>query len=110
MKIFTGIEPRVIGETDFSLDLTSNKEEVLKLFNRMHNEKDHSFVIATGPKMLDGRTWHVYVLKDVDMDNGTITVQNKRKDTPKTMSIDSALKTFKFVVGYFNSDLEKNTK
>ena len=107
MTILTGKEPTInIAETDFNLDLTSKKEEVMKLFERMQNDKEHSLVIGTGVKMLDGRSWHVYVLKDVDLNNNTITVKNKRGNQTKTMSIDTALNTFKFIVGYFNKDLE----
>lgn len=107
MKIFTGVEPRVIAETDFNFDLTSYKQEVMDLFKRMETEKEHSFVIATGPKMLDGRTWHVYILQDVNLEKGTITVKEKRNNKPREMKIDTALNTFKYIVGYFNSDLEK---
>ena len=63
--------------------------------------------MGTGIKMLDGRTWHVYVVEDVDLNNKTITVKEKRGNNPKTMSIDTALRTFKFIVGYFNGDLAK---
>lgn len=107
MKIFTGIEPRVIAETDFNLDLSGYKKEVYELFKRMDKEKNHSFVIGTGMKMLDGRTWHVYVIEDVDLNNNTITVKEKRGNKPRKMNIDTALNTFKFIVGYFNSDLAK---
>ena len=106
MKIFTGIEPTInIAETDFNVDLSTKREEVMELFKRMQKEKEHSLVIGTGLKMLDGRTWHVYVLEDVDLDNSTITVKNKRGNITKTMNIDTALNTFKFIVGYFNKDL-----
>ena len=108
MKILTGIEPTInIAETDFNIDLSSRKDEVMKLFKRMAEEKDHSLVIGTGMKMLDGRTWHVYVLEDVDLDNNTITVKNKRGNKTRVMNIDTALNTFKFIVGFFNSDLKK---
>ena len=107
MTILTGIEPTVnIAEMDFNVDLSSYKDEVFELFKRMQEDKEHSLVIGTGLKMLDGRTWHVYVLEDVDLDNNTVTVKNKRGNITKTMSIDSALNTFKFIVGYFNKDLE----
>lgn len=106
MKILTGKEPTVnIAEMDFNIDLTSKKEEVMKLFERMTKDKKHNLVIGTGLKMLDGRTWHVYVLENVDLGNNTITVKNKRGNITKTMNIDSALNTFKFIVGYFDSDL-----
>ena len=109
MNILTGIEPTVnIAETDFNVDLSSRKDEVMELFKRMQTDKEHSLVIGTGLKMLDGRTWHVYVLEDVDLDNNTITVKNKRGNITKTMNIDTALNTFKFIVGYFNKDLEVN--
>jgi hypothetical protein len=106
MEIFTGKKPTInIAETDFNIDLRSHKDEVMKLFERMTNEKEHSLVIGTGLKELDGRTWHVYVLKDVDLENNTITVKNKRGNITKVMDIDDALNTFKFIVGYFNNDL-----
>ena len=108
MKVLTGVEPRVIAEKDFNLDLNGYRAEVMELFERMDKEKNHSFVIGTGVKMLDGRTWHVYILEDVDLKNNTITVKEKRSNTPRIMSIDTALNTFKYIAGYFNSDLAKN--
>jgi len=106
MTILTGKKPSVnIAETDFNIDLRSRKDEVMQLFKRMQKDKNHSLVIGTGLKMLDGRTWHVYVLEDVDLDKNTITVKNKRGNITKTMNIDTALNTFKFIVGYFNNDL-----
>ena len=106
MTILTGKEPTVnIAETDFNIDLSSKEDEVMELFKKMDKNKDHSLVIGTGLKMLDGRTWHVYVLQDVDLKNNSITVKNKRGNQTKTMSIDTALNTFKFIVGYFNEDL-----
>lgn len=106
MTILTGKEPTVnIAEMDFNVDLSTRKDEVMDLFKRMQNDKNHSLVIGTGLKMLDGRTWHVYVLEDVDLDKNTVTVKNKRGNITKSMSIDSAINTFKFIVGYFNEDL-----
>ena len=106
MTILTGKEPTVnIAETDFNIDLSSRKDDVMKLFERMSKDKEHNLVIGTGMKMLDGRTWHVYVLEDVDLKNNTITVKNKRGNISKTINIDTALNTFKFIVGYFDKDL-----
>lgn len=106
MNILTGKTPTVnIAETDFNLDLSSYRDEVMALFKRMETEKEHSLVIGTGVKMLDGKAWHVYVLEDVDLANNTIMVKNKRGNISRTMSIDTALNTFKFIVGYFNKDL-----
>ncbi len=108
MKMLTGIKPHTIGETDLNLDLTPYKTEVMELFSRMDKEKNHSFVISTGIKSLDGHRWHVYIIENVDLSNNTITVKEKRENRPQTMSIDEALKTFKFITGYFNSDLKQS--
>ena len=108
MKVLTGVEPRVIAEKDFNFDLNGYRAEVMELFERMEKEKKHSFVIGTGVKMLDGRTWHVYILEDVDLKKGTVTVKEKRGNIPRVMSIDTALNTFKYIAGYFDGDLAKN--
>lgn len=106
LEIFTGKKPTVnIAETDYNLDLTKYKEEVMALFKRMDKEKDYNMLIATGMKPLDGRTWHVYLIEDVNLENNTITVKEKRSNVPKTIDIDTAIKSFKYIVGYFNSDL-----
>lgn len=106
MKIFTGKTPSVnIAETDMNINLSNYKEQVMKLFERMQVEKEHSLLIGTGARMLDGRTWHVYVLEDADLQNNTVTVKEKRSNKPKTMSVEDALNTFKYIVGYFDSDL-----
>lgn len=107
MTILTGKKPTVnIAEFDFNIDLSSKKNEVMELFKRMDKDKNHSLVIGTGIKMLDGRTWHVYVLEDVDLENNTVTVKNKRGNQTKTMSVETAINTFKYIVGYFNEDLK----
>ena len=107
MKNLTGIKPRIIAEEDYNFDLTGYKDEVMKLFEQMDKEKNHSFVIGTGVKMLDGHSWHVYILEDVDLKNNTVTVKEKRSNKPRVMNIDMALNTFKFIVGYFDKDLKK---
>ena len=106
MKMLTGKQPHVIGETNFNINLTNYKKEVIELFKRMDEENKHSFIISTGAKPLNGHYWHVYIIQDVDLEKGTITVKEKRENTPQTLTIDEALKTFKFIAGYFNSDLE----
>ena len=107
MQTLTGIKPHVIAETNINLDLRSHKEEVLNLFERMDKEKNHSFVISTGVKPLDGHSWHVYIIENVDSKNKIITVKEKRGNKSQSMTFDEALKSFKFITGYFNSDLAK---
>lgn len=107
METLTGVKPRTIAEQDFNWSLKKYKSEVMELFKQMEQEKNHCFVIGTGQKKFGGRRWHVYVIQDVDLKNNTITVKEKRKNEPQTMDIDTALKTFKYITGYFNSDLEQ---
>lgn len=106
METLTGVKPRVIAEQDFNWNLKGYKDEVMKLFKQMETEKEFSFIIGTGQKKFDGRRWHVYIIQNVDLKNNTITIKEKRKNQPQTMDIDTALKTFKYIAGYFNSDLE----
>lgn len=111
MKTVTGIKPTYnIAETDLNIDLKPYKKEVMELFEKMDKEKDHSFVIGSGIKKLDGRRFHVYVLEDVDLENNVVTVKNKRGNDIKQMTVDEALSSFKYIVGYFNSDLEKHAE
>ena len=109
LKIFTGKEPTVnIAEQDINIDLSGYREDVMSVFERMSKEKNHNLIIGTGVKMLNGRSWHVYILEDVDLKNNTVTVKEKRSNEPQTMSIESALNTFKYIVGYFDNDLKQN--
>lgn len=111
MKVLTGVEPTInIAEKEFNIDLTSHKDEVMELFKKIDKDKDFSLVIGTGLKPLNGHSWHVYILEDVDLENDTITVKEKRSNKPQTISIDKALNSFKFIVGYFNKDLEQPAK
>ncbi len=108
MKTLTGIEPTVnIAETSLNLNLKPYKKEVMELFEKMDKDKEHSFVIGSGIKKVDGRRFHVYVLEDVDLENNTVTVKNKRGNIVRTMTVDEALSDFKYIVGYFSSDLKK---
>ena len=110
MKTVTGIEPTYnIAETDLNINLKSYKKEVLELFEKMDKDKEHSFVIGSGIKRVDGKRFHVYVLEDVDLENNSVTIKNKRGNVVRTMSVDEALENFKYIVGYFNSDLAKKS-
>ncbi len=108
MQTLTGVKPHIIAERDFNLSLKKYKPEVMKLFNQMEQAKEYSFIIGSGQKKFDGRRWHVYIIQNVDLKNNTITIKEKRKNKPQTMNIDTALKTFKYIAGYFNSDLQKS--
>lgn len=108
MKTLTGIEPTYnIAETDLNIDLKSYKKEVIELFEKMDKDKEHSFVIGTGIKKLDNKRFHVYVLQDVDLKNNIVTIKNKRGNKIEKMSVEEVLSNFKYIVGYFNTDLKK---
>lgn len=106
MKTFTGKEPTVnIAETSFNYNLKPYRKEVMELFERMDKDKNHSLVIGSGIKKVDGRRWHVYVLEDVNLAENKVTIKNKRGNITKTMTVEEALSDFKYITGYFNKDL-----
>ena len=107
MKQLTGKEPTVnIAEKSFNINLKPYKKEVMELFKRMDKEKDHSFVIGTGIKKVDGKRWHVYVLEDVNLAENKVTIKNKRGNVRKVISIEEVLDKYKYIVGYLGSDLK----
>lgn len=106
MKTLTGIKPTVnIAETDFNLSLKPYEKQVRELFEKMDKNKEHSFVIGTGIKKVDGRRWHTYVLEDVDLASNKVRIKNKRGNIVKEMTVEEVLSKFKYIVGYFNDDL-----
>lgn len=93
---------------DFNLNLKGYKKEIMPLLERMDKEKDFSFVMGTGLSFRkDFRSWHVFMVESVDLANNKIVVKEKRTNVAQTLSIDEALSSFKYITGYFNSDLEK---
>ncbi len=108
METLTGIKPSVnIAESDFNLSLKPYEKEVRALFEQMDKNKEHSFVIGTGIKELDGRRWHTYVLESVDLKNNKVRIKNKRGNIIREMTVEEVLSRFKYIVGYFNRDLIK---
>lgn len=105
LKMMTGKEPITVAEKDLNIDLTDYKTEVINLLDKMSKNKNYSFIIMNGLKKLNGRRFHVYVIEDVNMKEKTITIKNKRGNIHQTMPIDTAIKTFKSITGYFNEDL-----
>lgn len=107
-KTLTNKTPYSIGEMDFNLNLKGYKKEIMPLLERMDKEKDFSFVMGTGLSFRkDFRSWHVFMVESVDLANNKIVVKEKRTNVAQTLSIDEALSSFKYITGYFNSDLEK---
>lgn len=108
METLTGIKPTVnIAEKDFNLSLKPYEKQVRALFEQMDKDKEHSFVIGTGIKELDGRRWHTYVLEDVNLAANKVRIKNKRGNIIKEMTVEEVLSRFKYIVGYFNKDLLK---
>lgn len=106
METLTGIKPTVnIAETAFNLSLKPYEKEVRELFAQMDKDKEHSFVIGTGIKKLDGRRWHTYVLENVDLAANKVRIKNKRGNIIREMTVEEVLSRFKYIVGYFNKDL-----
>lgn len=108
MKIFTGVKPTVnIAERALNLSLKPYKKEVMALFEKMHQNKDFSFIIGSGIKKVDGKRFHAYVLEDVNLAENKVVIKNKRGNEVKTYTVEEVLDKFKYIVGYFNEDLAK---
>lgn len=107
LETITGKKPTYnIAETALNINLKPYKAEVMELFEKMDKDKEHCFVIGSGIKKVDNKRFHVYVLQDVDLTNNKVTIKNKRGNIVKTISVEEALSDFKYIVGYFNSDLK----
>lgn len=108
MEQLTGVKPITVGSTYKDLTLEDHKKELMPLFERMAKEKNYSFVLTSGYKKFNGRRYHAYIIEDVNLEKNTITVKEKRQNTPQEISIDEALSVFCAMSGYFESDLAKN--
>jgi len=110
MTMFTGKKPINIAESSFNLNLKSRKKEVLELFEKMGKTpgNDYSFVAGTGFRSITdtGGTWHCFTITKVDLKNKVIHAKNKRTNYINKLDFDTALKKFKFIVGYFNENLK----
>lgn len=108
MEQLTGVKPITVGSTYKDLTLKGHREELMQLFQKMAKEKHYSFVLTSGYKKFNGRRYHAYIIEDVNLEKNTITIKEKRKNTPQEISIDEALSVFCAMSGYFESDLAKN--
>lgn len=109
LETLTNVKPYSIGERGLNFNLKKYKKEVMSLLERMEKEKDFSFILGTGISFKKNyKSWHCFVIESVDLKNNEIIVKEKRTNIPKKLTIDEALSTFKYVVGYFNSDLNPN--
>lgn len=108
MEMFAGKKPNVINERGLRMSLSSKKNEVMDLFEKLDKSTTgDSFVVGTGlhvfSKLPD---CHVFVLKKVDLKNGKIYILDNRSKKIIALSLNDALKNLKFITGYFNSDLK----
>lgn len=103
MQLLTGKKPISIGEKNLNINLKGHDKQVIELFNKMEKNPDFSFVMGTGIKKLDGKTWHCYSVQKVK--DGKVFVKNKRGNETKSYSYDEAINKFKYITGYFNEDL-----
>lgn len=96
---FTGKEPNVIGEAEFSTNLKKHKAEVYDVFENFDSTKD-SYVLLTGfNKLPDVDKWHCLPIVNVDKENKVVHLLNKRFNTKHCFSYDEIVNKFKGLVG-----------
>lgn len=109
LKMFTGKEPIVVGESDINLNLKKYKDIVFPILEKMGAtpKENYSFVVGTGIKgYTKTKSWHCLVIEHVNGKDKIVTVKNKRANARQSMSFDDFLKKFKYIVGYFNENLK----
>lgn len=109
LRMFTGKEPIVVGESDINLNLKKYKDIVFPILEKMGAtpKENYSFVVGTGIKgYTKTKSWHCLVIEHVNGKDKIVTVKNKRANAKQSMSFDDFLKKFKYIVGYFNENLK----
>lgn len=109
LRMFTGKEPIVVGESDINFNLKKYKDKIFPLLEKMGKtpKENYSFVVGTGIKgYTKTKSWHCLVIEHVNIKDRTVTVKNKRSNAKQSMSFDDFLKKFKYLVGYFNENLK----
>lgn len=109
MEMFTGKKPISIGEKSLNLTMKKYKPEVYELLSRMAETpgNNYSFVAGSGISF-DKRikSFHCFTITNVNPDNKSVTLKNKRTNEDLNLSFDEFLKKFKYITGYFNETLE----
>lgn len=109
LRMFTGKEPIVVGESDINLNLKKYKDKIFPILEKMGAtpKENYSFVVGTGVKgYTKTKSWHCLVIEHVNAKDRIVTVKNKRSNAKQSMSFDDFLKKFKYLVGYFNENLK----
>lgn len=107
-KIFTGKEPTTLNETSLNLTLNKKREKAFQLLEDIEKaKKKQSFVAGTSivhhPKLTN---WHCYVLEKVDLKGDKIQLYNQRDNKSFTISTETFIRHFKFLVGLLPKDFK----
>ncbi len=101
-KWFTGKKAINIGENSLNINLTKERNKVLKLLNELGQKKDneYSFVAITGLKKFKNISpWHTVPILSVDKNTQTINVINKRTNQISQLNFEEFINNFKAIVG-----------
>lgn len=104
---YTGKKPISIGENEFNLSLRPHKEEVINLLNSAAKEKsgEYSLVVISGHqanKLNGHRRWHCLPIVEINPEDKTLKIVNKRTDEVILLSFDELVNKFKGLVGFKN--------
>lgn len=103
MEIFTGETPIILNESGYRMSLRKDKDKAVELFEKIDASNDFSFVAGTGIwDRRDFASWHCFILEGVNRENSYIQVYEARDRESIKLSIDKALKIFKFLTGYLH--------
>ena len=106
-KMFTGKIPIVLNEGSIKLSLKSKRDTSRMLFDKISEEPDNSFVAGTsfgfGDRISNN---HCYSITSIDKASCTIKLFDHRTLETLILTYEEAIRKLKYLVGYFNKDLE----
>ena len=107
LEMFTGVKPITLNEYGINMTLRSREESAANLLNKIAKEKESSFVVGTGLRLLirELPDYHCYSVQNINPSKDIQFFDHRRqisidKDYPK------AFKDLKFICGYFNDMLK----
>lgn len=106
LKLFTGITPETINESNLSMSLLDKISKAIDTLKKIANDKDSTFIVGTGISFDGLPSWHCYGITKVDIQNNKFYVFDHRLNKELEFPIISGLLKFKFLTGFWSKDLK----
>mgnify|MGYP006977718270 FL=1 len=106
LKLFTGITPETINESNLSMSLLDKISKAIDTLKKIANDKDSTFIAGTGISFEGLPSWHCYGITKVDIQNNKFYVFDHRLNKELEFPIISGLLKFKFLTGFWSKDLK----